>query len=472
MNLSFGYKKYLFCFLSLQLLIGFIRPVSADTFSMPTLVSFTMSPNSIELASPNTLVTFDLTINNPTGISNTQTIATLSNSGNFSLTTSLTRTDVPIDPTLQTVKFHGTLLLPSNIPAGIYTATAAPITGLNANGTFGYPTSKLNATTTTSLIGALNSLLVRVNGNLNYSYPTFTGPTFNNVAGSNFTNPAYNNVQAPIWKVGEIFDPTYYYQLNVPTLALKIKSNTPSICTSNGKTLIPVSVGSCSYTVYTDQTLDYQYNHDEEVVLITAARIKPVYSVGTIPTQSSASLPLTIAGPTVFTTSGIVLPVSATPSICFASGTFITIVSGGICTINYSTPASTSFLASDVFPLTFQITRSSQSIAFTTPTSIDLSAKVATLSATASSGLEVTFKTTTPSICSANGNSLKLLALGTCGVEADQAGSTTISPASATGSILVTGVTSPAAKKIACVKKGKSRTFVGAKCPAGYKPKK
>jgi hypothetical protein len=91
--------------------------------------------------------------------------------------------------------------------------------------------------------------------------------------------------------------------------------------------------------------------------------------------------------------------------------------------------------------------------------------------------MPLTFQSDSLTICSVTGNSLNLLAPGNCQVEAIQAGTTTVSPASATQSITVTGIAAavakkPAAKKVACVKNGKTRTFAGAKCPAGYRVKK
>jgi hypothetical protein len=87
------------------------------------------------------------------------------------------------------------------------------------------------------------------------------------------------------------------------------------------------------------------------------------------------------------------------------------------------------------------------------------------------------FQSNSPTICSVTGSSLNLLNAGSCQVEALQAGSATISPASVIQSIVVTGsvapvVKKPAMKKIVCVKSGKSKTFSGTKCPAGYKVKK
>jgi len=171
-----------------------------------------------------------------------------------------------------------------------------------------------------------------------------------------------------------------------------------------------------------------------------------------------------------------VIPVSATPTVCYPVGSYITIISGGTCTLNYSTAATANYLASDVTPLTFQITRTAQTVSFSAPTSATLASKTLALSATASSGAPVTFQSDSPTICSVTGNSLNLLTSGNCQVEAIQAGSATVSPASVTQSIAVTG-TLPASKTgkartIICVKSGKSKTFAGSKCPAGFRAKK
>ena len=396
---------------------------------------------------------------------------TLTNGTNTYLTTTLIRSDIPVKSSLTDVNFTGTLVVPSSIPPGVYSATAAPITGLNSNGSPGYSTQSITASTSSKVIGASNALLVRSGGYLNFNYATFSGPTFNNIQGATFENPKYNLIAAPIWKVGEIFDPNNYYELKVPNLPLKVMANSPQVCGSNGKTLILIAVGSCSFTVYTEKTNDYQAYQDNEVVNITAARIKPTYVVGTIVTQSTKVLPLTIPGPFIYGTVGLIIPTSSTPTICYVSGTFITVISGGTCTLNYSSPASPSYLASDIYPLTFEITRTIQTIIFSTPTTAKLSNKILTLTASTSSGLPVTFQSDTLSICTSVGNSLNLLKAGNCSVEAIQSGTTTIAPATSTHTILVTNT--PAIQvKIVCTKAGENKTFAGNKCPNGYKTKK
>ena len=470
-------KKSIKVILVAGLLAGAIQPAYAEAPSKPVVASFTMTPDTIDLATADTLVSFALVVSNPTGISSSITRVTLSDGGSNTLTTTLTRTDSPQINSLATVTFRGKIILPSNIGSGTYFATANPITGMNADGSNGYATEVVNATTTSKVVGAEDALLVRKNGDLNYAYETFHGPSYNNTSGTSFIDPKFNSVAPPIWKVGESFNPSDYFELNVSSLRLKITANTPTICSTNGSVLLLIAAGACSFTVYTDKTLDYQKYTSEQVVSVTSARTKPIYTVDSIASQSSAKLPLSIAGPFVYGPFGLLTPVTATPTVCYPVGTFITVISGGTCTLNYSSPASATYLASDVFPLTFEISRTSQRVSFTTPSTSKLASRALTLSATASGGGAVTFQSDSPTICSVTGNSLNLLKAGNCQVEALQAGSATISPASAIQSIVVTGsvapvVKKPAMKKIVCVKSGKSKTFFGTKCPAGYKVKK
>jgi hypothetical protein len=88
----------------------------------------------------------------------------------------------------------------------------------------------------------------------------------------------------------------------------------------------------------------------------------------------------------------------------------------------------------------------------------------------------VTFQSHSPTICSVTGSSLSLLTPGNCQVEAIQEGSATVSPASMTQSIAVTGTLAASktgkSKTVICVKNGKGKTFTGSKCPAGFSAKK
>src|SRR5207249_6304826 len=69
---------------------------------------------------------------------------------------------------------------------------------------------------------------------------------------------------------------------------------------------------------------------------------------------------------------------------------------------------------------------------FPTRRSSDLLQSPFTVSASASSGLPVTFTTTTPGVCTSSGSdgsTITLVAAGTCTVQADQASNSTYAPA-------------------------------------------
>jgi len=450
------------------------QPAQADVPPVPNLLSFIMTPDTIDVVTGNTTITLDLIVNSSTGIFTTQTIATLTDGGANTLAIPLVRTDSPVNTSLETVEFKATSKLPLNLPSGVYKATALPIFSLTSTGGQGYPLPELKATTTSTLHGATNGLLVRNNGSLNFEYSTFSGPSFNRSVPRIFTNPKYNLAPAPIWKVGETINLNDYYELQVPSLALMLRVSTPKICAANGTTLKLMSTGDCEFIVYTDKTADYQYKQDLESVIVTEARTKPSFAMGVVPTQRSDVLPLSIQGPVVYSPFGLVIPTTMTPTVCYPVASFISIISGGTCTLSYSTPATVDYLASDVTTVSFEITRSPQTLSFSLPSTAGLAQKSLALSASSSSGLAITYRTGPSNVCAVNGNSLSLLLPGSCQVTAAQTGTTKISPASVTQTVVILSAEAPPGKKslvkkIICVKGSMSKALVNLKCPKGYR---
>jgi hypothetical protein len=157
-----------------------------------------------------------------------------------------------------------------------------------------------------------------------------------------------------------------------------------------------------------------------------------------------------------------------------AAGFFVQIVGGGTCTLTYQSEATTTFLASDLYKVSFEVTRDPQTITFSLPTSANLSSKTVALSATTSSGGSVLYTTSTPDSCSITGSTLNLLKSGNCSVTATQPGTSTIAPISATATVMIAGTVAPTKKTITCVKGKKTKKVSGTnpKCPKGYKIKR
>ena len=457
------------------LLITGLMPINASYANVkPVVESFTFTPNEVELISANTNVAFELIVSHPAGIRNTSTQVTLAGPYGSTLATNLTRTDSPINLALSKVTFKGTLTLPQNINAGAYTVSVAEVSN-NSSAGYEYGTGVITPGKLRDLAGAESALLIRNNGELNLVYDTFVGPTHNTTLGIAYSNPAvYNNNNPPIWKVGETYTPSKYFESRVSSLPLVVTTSTPTICSTDGKELKLIATGNCTFKVSTLKTKDYVLKEVTQNVTISAARSKPELMVGTVANQTSKNLPKTIEIFRVYSPSGTwVLPQATTPTVCIAAGFYVQIIGGGTCILTYQSEATATYLASDLYRVSFEVTRDPQTITFSLPTSVNLSSKTVALSATASGGGALLYTTSTPDSCTITGSTLNLLKSGNCSVTATQPGTSTLSPISATATVMIAGAVAPTKKTITCTKGKKTKKVSGVnpKCPKGFKSK-
>jgi len=465
-------------FVALLLTLSF-APNVAQANVRPVVESFTFTPNEIELISANTTVAFELVVSHPSGIKNSNTQVNLSGPNGSTLAATLTRTDTPLNPALTKVTFKGGLVIPQNITAGAYTVTVNEVSNNPVAG-YEYGTGTITTSKLRDLIGAESALLVRNSGDLNLNYDTFVGPTHNTTLGIAYDNSAvYNNNTPPIWKVGETYNPNKYFELRVPTLSLIVSSSTPTVCSTDGKELKLIATGSCTFSVFTPRTKDYILKESIQNITITAARSKPELVIGTITNQTSKNLPKSIEIFRVYSPSGVyVLPRAVTPTVCIPAGFYVQIVGGGTCTLTYQSEATTSFLASDLYTVSFEVSRDPQTITFSPTTNVNLSDRSLILSATASSAAGIIFSTSTPTICSISGLTLNLLRAGNCEVTAIQPGTSTLAPVTSSATITITDtVVKPkpivAKKSLVCVNGKTTKKISGTKpiCPKGWKLK-
>ena len=464
---------------AILLMVG-LAPGVAQANVRPVVESFTFTPSDLDLISANTNVVFELVVSHPSGIRNLTTIARLTGPNNTSLAKVLTRTDIPLNSSLNKVTYKGTLVIPQGVAAGAYAVSVDELTN-NSTAGYEFSTGTITPNKLRDLIGAESSLLVRNSGDLNLTYDTFVGPTHNTTLGISYNNTAlFNNENPPIWKVSETYLPSKYYELRVPSLSLVVSSSTPSICSTDGKELRLIATGSCTFKVSTLKTKDYAAKESLQVVTITSARSKPELLMSVIANQTAKNLPKMIEIFRVFSPTGVyVMPKATTPTVCIASGFYVQIVGGGTCALTYQSEANTSFFASDLYKVSFEVTRDPQTIAFAPVTTVDVATKSLILSATASGGGAVTFTSTSTENCTISGSTLNLLKAGNCVISATQAGTSTLAPVSVSAVIALTGtVVTPkpvvTKKNIVCVKGKTTKKVSGTnpKCPKGYKVKK
>jgi cytoskeletal protein RodZ len=99
-------------------------------------------------------------------------------------------------------------------------------------------------------------------------------------------------------------------------------------------------------------------------------------------------------------------------------------LNSGTCTIQATKAGNGNWAAAKPVSLSFNVHHQAQTVTFAVIPTQSLSADAGslTLSATASSGLAVTFTSSTPTVCTDSGNTATLLTTGTCSILATQAG--------------------------------------------------
>ena len=154
-------------------------------------------------------------------------------------------------------------------------------------------------------------------------------------------------------------------------------------------------------------------------------RYPTTITFGTIPSiMPGGNGPLTAT-----TNSGAAVTLTGnTPGTCTVAGSTVTGVANGTCTITANAGATGNFAAASPSVLSFAIGQT-QTITFNSPGNFLAVGSSLPLSATASSGLTVTFSSLTPGTCSVAGSTVTGNTVGTCTVAANQAGNGTFAAA-------------------------------------------
>jgi hypothetical protein len=208
-------------------------------------------------------------------------------------------------------------------------------------------------------------------------------------------------------------------------LAVSFASTTPSVCTVAGTTATFIATGTCTIqatqpgnTAYAAATMVPQsFAVEAEAQTITFAN-PGAQTVGT-PLTLSASATSTLA----------VSFASTTQTVCTVAGKTATFIASGSCTIQATQAGNTSYAAAPMVSQSFTVNGEVQSITFNNPTVQAVGELPLTLSASATSGLTVSFASTTPTICTVASGKASFIAVGTCTIQATQTGNTTYAAA-------------------------------------------
>ena len=208
-------------------------------------------------------------------------------------------------------------------------------------------------------------------------------------------------------------------------LPVTYTSSTPTICSVSGDVVRFLTSGSC--TIVATQTGNAAYAAAPPVTQSTTVTLAS--QTITFPALGTQTAGTTATLSASSSSNGTITFGSTTPSVCTVSGSKASFLTGGTCTLTASVPANNVYAAATTSQ-SFTIIQKTQTITFSALPGSDLQGTVLTLTATATSGLPVSFTSLTPTICSVSGSTAKLLQAGTCTIQASQSGNTTYAAAS------------------------------------------
>ena len=121
---------------------------------------------------------------------------------------------------------------------------------------------------------------------------------------------------------------------------------------------------------------------------------------------------------------------SLTTDVCTVSGSTLSYTAVGTCTVAADQAGNTAYRPAPRVTQDITVNKGAQTITFPaiTPNPATFGGS-ATLDATASSGLAVTYTSQTVGVCTVSGSTVSFIAVGTCTVAADQAGNGSYEPA-------------------------------------------
>ncbi|HEV8553537.1 MAG TPA: FG-GAP-like repeat-containing protein [Casimicrobiaceae bacterium] len=202
-------------------------------------------------------------------------------------------------------------------------------------------------------------------------------------------------------------------------LAVTFVSTTTAVCTVSGATVTIIAAGTC--TIQAQQAGNGNYNAAPNVnQSFTVAKASQTITFGALSGKTYGAAPFTVSATA---SSGLTVTfVSTTTAVCTVSGTTVTIVAGGTCTIQARQAGNGNYLAAPNVNQSFTVAKASQTITFGALSGKTYGAAPFTVSATASSGLAVTFSSLTTPVCTVSGTTVTIVGGGTCTIQAAQAG--------------------------------------------------
>ena len=328
----------------------------------------------------------------------------------------------------QTISYTSTAPSSAVVAGTTYTPTATATSGLTVTLSVDAASSSVCSLSAgiVSFIGAGTCTLnANQAGNANYNAATQVQQSFTVGKGSqsiSYTSSAPGSAVV----AGTTYTPTATATSGL-TVTLNVDAASSSVCSLSAGIVSFIGAGTC--TLNANQAGDSNYN--------AAPQVQQSFSVGkgsqSISYTSTAPSSAVVSGstytPTATATSGLSVTLSvdaASSSVCSLSAGIVSFIGAGTCTLNANQAGDSNYNAATQLQQSFTVGKGSQTISYTStaPGSAVVAGTTYTPTATATSGLTValTVDAASSSVCSMSAGVVSFNAVGTCTLNANQAG--------------------------------------------------
>jgi len=200
-------------------------------------------------------------------------------------------------------------------------------------------------------------------------------------------------------------------------------------CNITAGTTLNVSNASGTCTITATKAADTNYNATISAPFtVTLNKGNQTITFGVQAAQTYSSGGTFALSPLATASSGLAIAyTSTTTGVCTIAGTTVTIVTAGTCTIAANQAGNTNYNAAPQVTQNIAIGKANQTITFGAQAAQTYSSggtfAISPL-ATASSGLAITYTSTTTGVCTIAGTTVTIVTVGTCTIAANQAGNT------------------------------------------------
>lgn len=211
-------------------------------------------------------------------------------------------------------------------------------------------------------------------------------------------------------------------------------STSPAVCTVAGGTVTMVAAGSCALTANQAGNANYSAAPQATLSVAIGAATQTITNFAANPSAPvfSPGGTFTVSATPGASTSPVVFA-STSPAVCTVSGNTVTMVAAGSCALTANQAGDANYQAAPQVSLVVPIGSAAQAITnFAANPSAPVYAPNGTFALSATPGAStspVVFASTTPAVCTVSGSTATMVAAGSCGLTANQAGDANYDPA-------------------------------------------